>query len=74
MAFVKLNAKKLNSSVRTILFQMTAHNPKIASLNKRIMRETSAPTNNVHSNVQKPDICVKEVLMNTDARKKMYAF
>ena len=74
MAFVKLNAKKLNSNARMILFQMAAHNLKIASLSKRIMRETYAPTNNVHSNVRKPDTCVKEVLMNTGARKKMYAF
>ena len=74
MASVKLNAKKPSSSVRMILFQMAAHNLKIASLNKRIMRETYVPTSSVHLSVPKPDICVKEVLMNTDARKKMYAF
>ena len=74
MGFVQLNAKMMNSSVQMILPQPGAPSLKIVLLNRKITKETFAPTNNAHSNVPKPDICVKEVLMNTDARKKMYAF
>jgi len=35
--------------------------------------ETSAPTNNALLNAQKPDICAKEMSMNTDAKKKISA-
>merc|ERR1711963_535408 len=62
-----------------LLFQMTpfptdAPNPKTAFLNKRITKEIYAHTNNAPSNAQKPDICAREMLMNTGAKKKMFAF
>ena len=74
MAFVQSNVKMTKFFAIMNLFQTDAKKPKIAFPNKKITTETSALTNNVLLNVPKPDIFVREVLMNTDARKKMSAF
>ena len=52
---------------------MVARKPKIVFQNKKTTKETSALTNNALSNAQKQDTCAKEMSMNTDAKKKMYA-
>ena len=74
MASAQLNAKTPSSYVQMTPFPTDAPNPKTAFLNKRITKETYAHTNNALSNAQKPDICAKEMLMNTGAKKKMFAF
>ena len=74
MASAQLNAKIPSSYVQMTPFLMDAPNPRTAFLNKRITKETYAPTNNALSNAQKPDIYAKEMLMNMDAKKKMFAF
>ena len=53
---------------------MVARKPKTAFQNKRTTKETSVLTNNALLNAPKQDICAKEMSMNMDAKKKMYAF
>ena len=53
---------------------MVVRKPKTAFQNKKTMKETSVLTNNALLNAQKQDTCAKEMSMNTDAKKKMYAF
>jgi hypothetical protein len=52
---------------------MDVNKKKTAFQNKKITTTTFAHTNNVHLHAQSHVICVKEILMSTDAKKKMYA-
>ena len=51
---------------------MVVNKKKTVFQNKKITRTIFAHTNNVHLHAKRKNICVKEILMSTDAKKKMY--
>ena len=73
-AFAQLNVKMMKWNAHQLLNPMVVKKPKTAFQNKKTTRETSVLTNNALLNAPKQDICAKEMSMNTDAKKKMYAF
>ena len=73
-AFAQSNVKMMKWNAQLLLNPMVARKLKTAFQNKKTTKETSVLTNNALLNAQKHDTCAKEMLMNTAAKKKMFAF
>ena len=70
--FAQSNVKMMKWNAQLLLNPMVARKLKTAFQNKKTTKETFVPTNNVLLNALKHDICAKVMLMNTDARKKIF--